>query len=229
MKILILTCLLAGTLASANSKTKEAPFPNQTTKDFTTGTANEPTTIKEMRHAPDSIFRTTRTAGRNADPDSGMAAPVEGSVIKGMRDNAYISKHTRDKMQKANDVVELKPTDGDDFYAITPDDTTSPTAVMAKAGTSCKDAPMTGQRSDVKASDQPQNERDVALTRDVRRELMLHKELSISAHNLTLVSENCLVTIRGTVPSTDEKSNVEQIARRVSGVGEINNLIQVAR
>ena len=231
----LLVLMMTGTLAyAAHSKTKIAEYPDQKTADFTAGTANEPATINEMKHAPDLSVRTTRTAGRNQDPDTGMAAPVQGSVVKGMRENAYTNPPAWNDHEAAMEgsdrpAYTSRPTKAKIASPMTEQAAGHVAVTTGSSVSYCKDARRTGSRSNVKASDQPQNRKDVETTRQVRRELMARKELSVSAHNLTVVSENCLVTLRGTVPSVDEKSSAEQIARSVAGVSSVNNLIQVAR
>ncbi len=176
-----------------------------------------PTTIKEMQHAPNTIDRSVRASGRSEDADTGMAAPITGSDagIKNMNDNmVYHSQawHRRhDKMHQARH-------HSHPVFKSSYDRSVSGTtgATVAPAGA-------------VTAQDQSTQQKDLEITREIRQGLMSKKDLSMRAHNLTIVSENGLVTLRGTVPTNEEKTTVEQMARGVSGVASLNSLIQVIK
>ncbi len=201
-------CLLAGATAMAADETSAAT----------------PTTIKEMQHAPNTIDRSVRASGRSEDADTGMAAPITGSDagIKNMNDNmVYHSQawHRRhDKMRQARH--HSRPVFKSNY-----DRSVSGTtgATVAPAGT------VAGYDRNVTAQDQSTQQKDLEITREIRQGLMSKKDLSTRAHNLTIVSENGLVTLRGTVPTNEEKTTVEQMARGVSGVASLNSLIQVIK
>ncbi len=173
-----------------------------------------PTTIKEMQHAPNTIDRSVRASGRSEDADTGMAAPITGSDagIKNMNDNmVYHSQawHRRhDKMRQARH--HSHPVFNSSY------DRSVSGTTGATAGA-------------VTAQDQSTQQKDLEITREIRQGLMSKKDLSTRAHNLTIVSENGLVTLRGTVPTHEEKTTVEQMARGVSGVASLNSLIQVIK
>jgi hypothetical protein len=78
------------------------------------------------------------------------------------------------------------------------------------------------------ASDQPENEADRELIATIRRDIVADDSLSMSAHNVTIVSEAGDVTLRGQVTSEDEKARVEAAARQAPGVRRIDNQIEVA-
>lgn len=78
------------------------------------------------------------------------------------------------------------------------------------------------------ASDQKENAADRELIATIRKSLMADESLSTAAENVTIVSENGNVTLRGRVETTDEKSRIESAARQAPGVRQIDNQIEVA-
>jgi hyperosmotically inducible periplasmic protein len=78
------------------------------------------------------------------------------------------------------------------------------------------------------ADQQKENRSDRELTRDIRRALVKDKSLSTYAHNVKIISENGMVTLKGPVRSEEEKQAVEAKAVAVAGQGKITNEIHVA-
>jgi osmotically-inducible protein OsmY len=68
---------------------------------------------------------------------------------------------------------------------------------------------------------------DVELTRRIRQELVNDKSLSTNAQNVKIITVNGVATLRGPVESTTEKSKVESLAKKVSGVSGVVNQIEV--
>lgn len=56
---------------------------------------------------------------------------------------------------------------------------------------------------------------DAELTRKIRADLM-SRNLSTSAKNVTIVTVDGMVTIRGTVPTPDEKAAIGEVATRLA-------------
>jgi hyperosmotically inducible protein len=52
--------------------------------------------------------------------------------------------------------------------------------------------------------------------------------LSVKAHNVKVVANNGVVTLRGPVANAQEKARVEQDAARVSGVSRVDNQLDIA-
>jgi osmotically-inducible protein OsmY len=77
------------------------------------------------------------------------------------------------------------------------------------------------------ATDQPNNKADLGLVQDVRKALMDDSKLSTAAKNLTAVARDGTVTLKGTVPSQDQKDEAEACVSRVTGVRQVENLITV--
>jgi len=79
------------------------------------------------------------------------------------------------------------------------------------------------------ASDQPENPQDREVIAMIRRDLVADQSLSMRAQNVMIVSDGGDVTLRGQVESTDEKSRIEETARKTPGVEQIDNQIEVAQ
>jgi hypothetical protein len=80
------------------------------------------------------------------------------------------------------------------------------------------------------AEDQSKKENDLEITRQIRREIMNSDDLSTRAQNLTVITEEGKVTLRGTVPSANEKTKVVDMARSVNGVSNVDSSqVTVAR
>jgi hyperosmotically inducible periplasmic protein len=72
-------------------------------------------------------------------------------------------------------------------------------------------------------ADQQKNDRsDRMLTKNIRRSLMADKSLSTNAHNLKIISQNGIVTVKGPVNSDDERRSV--IAKAVAVAGSADKV-----
>jgi len=67
------------------------------------------------------------------------------------------------------------------------------------------------------ADQQKNNVADRDLTKRIRQSIMSDKALSTYAHNVKVISQNGLVTLKGPVRSEDEKSAIEAKAMEVVG------------
>jgi hyperosmotically inducible periplasmic protein len=67
------------------------------------------------------------------------------------------------------------------------------------------------------ADQQKENAPDRELARQIRRALVQDKTLSTYAHNVKIVAENGVVTLKGPVKSEEEKSAIERKAADVAG------------
>ena len=77
------------------------------------------------------------------------------------------------------------------------------------------------------AFDQKENKADLALTQEIRKALMDDSSLSTSAKNVTVVSQNGIVTLGGTVAVADEKARIGEKAEAIAGAGRVVNQINV--
>ena len=76
-------------------------------------------------------------------------------------------------------------------------------------------------------TDQPNNKADITVAASVRRAIVGDKTLSVKAHNVKLVANAGLVTLRGPVDTDAEKAKIEQIAKGVAGVTRVENDLDV--
>jgi osmotically-inducible protein OsmY len=74
----------------------------------------------------------------------------------------------------------------------------------------------------------PSKKDDVEITRQIRKRLVGDDHLSLYAKNVSIVTMNGLVTLKGTVDSSQEKTVVEKHARMVVNPSKIRNQLRVA-
>jgi hyperosmotically inducible periplasmic protein len=86
----------------------------------------------------------------------------------------------------------------------------------------------TNRDGGVNADDQAMNKADRHLAQQVRKAVTDDKSLSTYAHNIKIISQNGMVTLRGPVRSEDEKAAIEAKAREIAGVSAVNNELTIA-
>ena len=74
--------------------------------------------------------------------------------------------------------------------------------------------------------DQNETANDVRITADIRKRVVEAK-ISTDAHNVKIITQDGKVTLRGPVKSEDEKRQIEEIAVRFAGDGNVINEIEV--
>lgn len=77
------------------------------------------------------------------------------------------------------------------------------------------------------ADQQKGNRPDQDITRDIRRSIMQDKSLSSYAHNVKIISQNGMVTLRGPVRSEEEKAAIESKAADIAGKENVTNQLEV--
>ena len=77
------------------------------------------------------------------------------------------------------------------------------------------------------ADQQKENRPDRDITRDIRRSIIQDKSLSTYAHNVKIISQNGMVTLRGPVRSEDEKIAVETKATEIAGRDKVTSQLEV--
>jgi osmotically-inducible protein OsmY len=75
---------------------------------------------------------------------------------------------------------------------------------------------------------QSNDARDLEITRQIRRAITEDDSLSTNAHNVKIVTQNGVVTLRGPVDSEEEKDDVFQKARTTHGVKRVDNQLEIA-
>lgn len=85
------------------------------------------------------------------------------------------------------------------------------------------------QAQGVTPLDQGENDSDVKLTQQVRKAIVDNDSLSFSAKNVTVVSRDGTVTLRGTVPSLRERNLVIEAAKSRAGVLHVVDQLEVSK
>jgi osmotically-inducible protein OsmY len=78
------------------------------------------------------------------------------------------------------------------------------------------------------ADQQKETASDREITRRIRRALVEDKSLSTYAHNVKIITQNGVVSLKGPVRSAEEKRTVEAKATEMAGDGKVQNELQVA-
>jgi hyperosmotically inducible periplasmic protein len=73
------------------------------------------------------------------------------------------------------------------------------------------------------AAQQSDQSSDIEITRNIRRAVIKDKTLSIAAHNVTIITKDGKVTLKGRVKSDAEKQTVETAATSVAGAGNVDD------
>jgi hyperosmotically inducible periplasmic protein len=79
------------------------------------------------------------------------------------------------------------------------------------------------------ADKQSNSKSDVEITRQIRRAIVKDDSLSTSAHNVKIITNGGVVTLRGPVASVNEKTMVAKMAEKIDGVGKVDNQLEVAK
>ena len=78
------------------------------------------------------------------------------------------------------------------------------------------------------ADQQKENQPDRELAAQIRKSLVKDKSLSTNAHNIKVIAQNGMVTLKGPVDSEQEKQAVEQKAMQIAGADKVTSELQVA-
>lgn len=79
----------------------------------------------------------------------------------------------------------------------------------------------------VTADQQKMNAADRDLTKKIRKAIMADKALSTYAHNVKVISQDGIVTLKGPVRSDDEKTSIATKATEIAGADHVKNEISV--
>jgi osmotically-inducible protein OsmY len=78
--------------------------------------------------------------------------------------------------------------------------------------------------------DAANSDSDRKITQLIRRSIVIEKgpdQHSVAARNIQIVTRNGAVTLRGVVRSDQERADLERRARKVAGVTQVHNQLQV--
>jgi hyperosmotically inducible periplasmic protein len=77
--------------------------------------------------------------------------------------------------------------------------------------------------------DQSENRRDLDITANIRKAIVDDGSLSVNAHNVKIITNGGVVTLRGPVESAQEKKAVEMKATHVPGVARVENQLEIEK
>ena len=77
------------------------------------------------------------------------------------------------------------------------------------------------------ADQQKENQPDRELARQIRRSIVQDKSLSSFAHNVKIIAQNGVVTLKGPVRSDEEKTAVEAKASEIAGADKVTSQLEV--
>jgi hyperosmotically inducible periplasmic protein len=77
------------------------------------------------------------------------------------------------------------------------------------------------------SGDQSNNSADLKITQAIRQALMKDSELSTTAKNIKVITNNGHVTLRGPVKNAQEKAKIDQLARSAAGGAKIDDQLDV--
>jgi hyperosmotically inducible periplasmic protein len=78
------------------------------------------------------------------------------------------------------------------------------------------------------SGDQSESKADITLTQKVRQAVMKDDSLSMTAHNVKIITVDGVVTLRGPVKTEDERTKIAATAEQVAGAGKVQNYLEVA-
>jgi hyperosmotically inducible protein len=77
------------------------------------------------------------------------------------------------------------------------------------------------------SGDQSNSSADLKITQAIRQALMKDSELSATAKNIKIITNNGRVTLRGPVETTQEKAKIDHLARSAAGSAKIDDQLDV--
>ncbi len=77
------------------------------------------------------------------------------------------------------------------------------------------------------SGDQSNSSADLKITQAIRQALMKDSELSTTAKNIKIITDNGQVTLRGPVKNAQEKAKIDQLARSAAGGAKIADQLDV--
>jgi len=75
--------------------------------------------------------------------------------------------------------------------------------------------------------DQAENQADLQISANIRKEILADDSLSSNAHNVKIITSGGIVTLRGPVKNQQEKATVEAKAKQVPGVTKVDSFLEV--
>jgi osmotically-inducible protein OsmY len=82
-------------------------------------------------------------------------------------------------------------------------------------------------KSNATADRQLENKSDREVAQQIRQAVMNDKSLSTYAHNVKIISQNGVVTLKGPVRTDDERRAIEKIAAAIVGQEKVTSQLEV--
>ena len=82
--------------------------------------------------------------------------------------------------------------------------------------------------STVTPGDQGGSEGDRRITQEIRKAVVDDDKLSATAKNVKIITNDGVVTLRGPVKSSQEKTQIAALAQRAKGVKRVDNQLEIA-
>jgi hyperosmotically inducible periplasmic protein len=101
-------------------------------------------------------------------------------------------------------------------------------AILAAAAPAPVNAATQSQSAAAGAAQQSNQSTDITITRNIRRALIKDKSLSVKAHNVTIITKDGKVTLKGQVDSDAEKQTVNSTAANVAGAGNVDDQLSTS-
>ena len=98
---------------------------------------------------------------------------------------------------------------------------------LMPASAGAAEAGKPNDRGDVTVLDQGNSESDRNITASIRKAVVDDDSLSMNAHNVKIITQGGVVTLKGEVESAKEKSAVEAKAKSVAGVAKVDSQLEV--
>jgi hyperosmotically inducible protein len=101
------------------------------------------------------------------------------------------------------------------------------------SNSSTKDADNTGRNvrdrsnATLTPGDQSNSKSDLEITRRIRRALTSDDQLSTTAKNIKIITDNGKVTLRGPVKTAGEQQAILSVVKNVAGQSSVNNELEV--
>lgn len=77
------------------------------------------------------------------------------------------------------------------------------------------------------SGDQSNDSADLKTTQAIRQALMKDGELSTTAKNVKVITNNGRVTLRGPVRTAQEKAKIDQLAKSAAGNAQVDNQLDI--
>jgi len=77
-------------------------------------------------------------------------------------------------------------------------------------------------------TDQGSSESDRTITQEIRKAVVANHDFSTDAKNVKIITVDGVVTLRGPVKNTNERTSIGSIAQQTAGVKRVDNQLEVA-